>query len=212
VKPLVILIAGPGKLDALGRIGRVDADIAVHLRFPLGAEDLGDAIAFVRERLGVPVFASATLDAVRANALAGVHCGGEARSSARAARAMLPRGWISVPAHDDDDIATALRDDVTAAYVSPIFETPGKGPTRGLDAIVRARAAAPSLLLYALGGVDASNAASCVRAGADGVAVIRAVLDAPSPRDAVLALHAAVRDEHRKSEARSASDALRRCP
>ena len=34
------------------------------------------------------------------------------------------------------------------------------------------------LAIYALGGVDASNAAACAKAGAYGVAVIRALLEA----------------------------------
>jgi thiamine monophosphate synthase len=74
--------------------------------------------------------------------------------------------------------------------VSPIWDTPGAGTVkpapRGVEALVRARHALDALpsvppMLYALGGVDGSRAASCARAGADGVAVIRALLDAADP-------------------------------
>jgi len=105
-----------------------------------------------------------------------------------AARAVLPRAWISLAAHDDDDVRRAVSEGADAALVSPIFATPGKGPPRGLEAIRAARAIAPQLAIYALGGVDESNAAACRAAGATGVAVIRALFDAPDPAAAARAL------------------------
>lgn len=91
----------------------------------------------------------------------------------------------SVPVHTDDDVRRALDVGADVALVSPVFASPGKGSARGLDAIVSARALAPRLALYALGGVDASNARACLDAGADGVAVVRAVFLAANPARAV---------------------------
>ena len=85
-------------------------------------------------------------------------------------------GWVSVAAHEDADVARASSAGADAALVSPIFATPGKPPPRGTLAI--ARVAHLPLAIYALGGVDASNAAACAKAGAYGVAVIRALLEA----------------------------------
>ncbi|HEY8075187.1 MAG TPA: thiamine phosphate synthase, partial [Labilithrix sp.] len=90
-----------------------------------------------------------------------------------------------------EDVIAAAREGASAVYVSPIFATPGKGAPRGLDAIRRARELAGDMLVYALGGVDASNAAACITAGADGVALIRAFFDADSPRDSLLAVRRA---------------------
>ena len=48
--------------------------------------------------------------------------------------------------------------------------------------------------MVAIGGVDSTNAASCIAAGAAGVAVIRAVIELPGLRavvDAALAARAA---------------------
>jgi len=87
--------------------------------------------------------------------------------------------WISVPAHTDGDVALAVRGHATAALVSPIWETEGKGPPRGTPAIDAALATRgdAALLVYALGGVvTGDQALAAATAGADGVAVIRALL------------------------------------
>jgi thiamine-phosphate pyrophosphorylase len=108
--------------------------------------------------------------------------------SAARAREILPEAWISVPAHDDEDVRRAANEGANAALVSPIFATPGKGPPRGLEAIRAARRLAPGLAIYALGGVSLANAEACCSAGATGVAVIRAFFGAADPVAAARAL------------------------
>ena len=95
---------------------------------------------------------------------------------------------FSAPVHDADEVRRAIDRQADIVLVSPIFETPGKGPARGLDAIREARALGPNVKIYALGGVDASNARACIEAGADGVAAIRAIFSAPDPAEAAMAL------------------------
>jgi thiamine-phosphate pyrophosphorylase len=95
-----------------------------------------------------------------------------------------PRVIVSVPAHSEADVSHALTHAINWVLVSPIFPTPEKGAPRGLDAIrnaaeIRADHELPKII--ALGGIDASNARSCIEAGADGVAVIRAILHAADP-------------------------------
>ena len=46
--------------------------------------------------------------------------------------------------------------------------------------------------MYALGGVDADNARACAEAGADGVAVVRALLASPEPARVARAMHDAL--------------------
>ncbi len=102
-----------------------------------------------------------------------------------------PRVIVSVPAHSDDDVSHALTNEISWVLVSPIFSSPEKGAPRGLDAIRNAAKIMvdrASLRIIALGGVDASNAGSCMEAGADGVAVIRAILDAADPYEAARSL------------------------
>jgi thiamine-phosphate pyrophosphorylase len=133
----------------------------------------------------------------------GVHLGGDGGSVADA-RARLPRGaWVSVAAHTDDDVRRAMREGADAVLVSPIFPTrspsshgAGVSPekrARGTEALraartlrtaqARGRASArgKDLAIFALGGVTISRVGACVRAGADGVALIRALLGSASP-------------------------------
>ncbi len=121
----------------------------------------------------------------------GVHvpCRSDTLASARA----RITGWLTTPAHTDEDVATAADGGATGVLVSPIFASPGKGPPRGVDALCSARERSADLALYALGGVDATNAAACATAGADGVAVIRALYDATDVGEAARTLAAPFR-------------------
>jgi thiamine-phosphate pyrophosphorylase len=102
---------------------------------------------------------------------------------------------VSMPAHTDEEVNHARKSKIDWVLVSPIFATPNKGEPRGLDAIrnaakIKGDHDLPKII--ALGGVDPSNAQSCIEAGADGVAVIRAILDARDPFEASRALWDAV--------------------
>lgn len=95
--------------------------------------------------------------------------------------------------HGDDDVALAARVALDFVLVSPIFPTPGKGAPRGIEAIARARALAPAASIVALGGVEPTNARAAAEAGADAVAVVRALWDATDPAEAARALASALR-------------------
>ncbi len=113
-----------------------------------------------------------------------------------AARARFASGaWLSTPAHADGDVPIAEDGRATCVLVSPIFASPGKGTPRGVAALREARARS-GLLVFALGGVDESNARACADAGAHGVAVIRALLDAADVARTARALHAPFAPQH----------------
>ena len=68
----------------------------------------------------------------------------------------------------------------------PVWDTPSKhdaDPALELDGL-RAICAAAGVPVIAIGGIDAANAGDCIRAGAAGVATIRAATD-PGVRRAV---------------------------
>jgi thiamine-phosphate pyrophosphorylase len=73
-----------------------------------------------------------------------------------------------------------------AAYIGagPVWETPSKrdaDPAIGLAGLAEI-CVAVEVPVVAIGGIDASNAGDCIRAGAAGVAVIRAARDAAALR------------------------------
>jgi len=71
--------------------------------------------------------------------------------------------------------------------VGPVWETPSKAdadPPIGIEGL-RELCGAVSTPVVAIGGIDASNAADCSRAGAVGVAVLRAARDAAAIRRAL---------------------------
>lgn len=112
----------------------------------------------------------------------GVHLGGDAVSVEEARRVCGSTTFVSIAAHSDEAVRAGIYDGANAALVSAIFPSPGKSQGRGVEALRSARALAPAeFAIYALGGVDRSNAAACIEAGATGVAVIRALLLASDP-------------------------------
>ena len=85
--------------------------------------------------------------------------------------------------HSREELLRAAAEGCDYATLSPVFVSPSKpgyGPALGLDALWDA-----PLPVYALGGVDPSNARSCIEAGATGVAVMGYVMRAVDPAVAV---------------------------
>ncbi len=107
----------------------------------------------------------------------GVHLGREDVGEERALNAGLLLGLSAASA---DEARAAEADGAAYLGAGPIWETPSKpdaDPPIGLDGLADI-CRSVSIPVVAIGGVDASNAAACVRAGAAGVAVVRAAADA----------------------------------
>lgn len=110
------------------------------------------------------------------------------------ARALLGRGaWIGRSCHDAAGLESALREGADAVTLSPLFASPGKGEPLGVERFAALRSTTPDLAVFALGGVDAGNAALAARAGASGAATIRGWLCVPDPALAVRAILEAFR-------------------
>jgi thiamine-phosphate pyrophosphorylase len=123
----------------------------------------------------------------------GVHIGGSDLRVADVRGVLGADAFVTIAAHSDQAVKLGARDGANGALVSTIFASPGKSAGRGVDALRTARAAGgEQFLLYALGGVDSSNAADCAHAGADGVAAIRALLLASDPGAEARAMYASL--------------------
>jgi thiamine-phosphate pyrophosphorylase len=92
--------------------------------------------------------------------------------------------------HNAEDLVRAAAEGCTYATLSPVFLTaskPGYGPALGPVSL-----GGHPLPVWALGGITAANARSCVEAGASGVAVMGSVMRAGDPALVVADLIAAI--------------------
>jgi thiamine-phosphate pyrophosphorylase len=127
-------------------------------------------------RLLVNAGAVGAAEAMRTVRAAGVHLPGR-WSAEQAGRARIG-GMVSVGCHSVGEVAVARAAGADIALLSPVFATESHPEARplGLEALAAACRTAGRMPVYALGGVNAENAASCIAAGAVGVAGIRMFL------------------------------------
>lgn len=126
----------------------------------------------------------------------GVHVGQD-DASVEAARAVLGAdGLIGVSTHSPEHIAAARDSLADYLAVGPVYATPTKPgmPPVG-EALVRHAAEHAGKPFFAIGGIDPGNVAAVAAAGAERVAVVRAIRDAPDPAAAARALRAGLTGE-----------------
>ncbi len=113
------------------------------------------------------------------------HVGLHLPAAAPLAGQELPRFWGRA-VHTPEEAAAAVAEGPRYMVVGTIFPTPSKPqyPGAGVGLVTRVAAVAQDVPLYAIGGVDASRVAELRAAGAYGVAVRRALLQARRPKDA----------------------------
>jgi len=158
-----------------------DYTLPVRARLAL-AERLADLTNRARQWFGVAERA----DLARAFGCAAFHLPQGGLSAADARGYLGAEVFLSRGAHDP---ASAVEAELDAVLLSPIFEARKGRPALGVVALERARAVHPEQAWFALGGVEAGNAATCRALGVDGVAVIGAALAAdPVPLLAALGI------------------------
>ncbi len=174
------------RLQATERLpARTRQRLAVQLRDPeLNTPALlrwGQALRAVTTELGIALVVNDRLDLALTLQADGVHLGRRSVPVAQARRLVGSKYWISVSCHGVDEITDAVAAGANAVVLSPIYASPGKSTPLGLAALEQARQQLSLVAgtgLLALGGVTADHqrAEACLRAGADGVASIRADL------------------------------------
>jgi thiamine-phosphate pyrophosphorylase len=95
--------------------------------------------------------------------------------------------------HSVEAAVRAQREGADFVQVGTVFATRSKPDVQpaGLELVSAVRATV-SIPVLAIGGIDATNVSKVMRAGADGVAVISAIMDAEDPRAAARKLREAV--------------------
>ena len=111
----------------------------------------------------------------------GVHLGQEDLPLAYARRLLGPGKIIGLSTHTASQVREAVIGRPDYIGFGPIFRTSTKAdhdPVVGLEGL-RAVRSMTTLPMFAIGGVTAASATEIIAAGADGVAVISAILNAP---------------------------------
>ena len=138
----------------------------------------------------IPLIINDRLDVALAVGADGVHLGQSDMELCDARRIAGANFIIGISAESVADAMAAAAAGADYLGISPVFATATKTDTAsplGLEGI-RAIRAAVSLPLVGIGGINQNNASAVLQAGADGVAVVSAIVSAACPRSAAAAL------------------------
>jgi thiamine-phosphate pyrophosphorylase len=151
---------------------------------------LAAALRALTRRYAAALLINDRVDVALACDADGVHLPSDSFAVADARALLGAQRLIGVSTHAPAEIATAAAAGADFVVFGPIYDTPAKrafGAPLGVESLVAARAAS-TLPLLAIGGIDASRVSEARVGGADGVAVIRAVLAAKDPARAAAQL------------------------
>lgn len=143
-------------------------------------EFLAEAFPAVRtaHELGVKVLINDRVDIAKMTQADGVHLGQGDLPPASARRILGDEAIIGLSTHNIDQVKAAATQPIDYIAFGPIFDTETKSdhdPVTGLATLVEIRKLIPDIPLVAIGGINADNILSVRDAGADSVAVIKAL-------------------------------------
>lgn len=147
-------------------------------------------LAELLKPLGIPLIINDRIDIALAVGADGVHLGQQDMPISHARRLGRPDWIIGISAETLEDAIRAEQEGADYIGVSPVFSTPTKtdtSPPLGLEGLRQIRAAVRTPLV-AIGGIHCGNASEVIRAGADGVAVVSAIVAADFPKKAAAAI------------------------
>ena len=152
------------------------------------------ALLDVLRPAGIPLLVNDRADVAVAADADGVHVGQRDLSVADVRRLVGPAAIVGLSVEALTQATGPQTEGASYLAVSPVYGTPTKtdtAPPLGLAGVtaVRARTALP---LVGIGGIDGARAGEVIRAGADGVAVVSAILGRPDVEGAARQLRAAV--------------------
>ena len=161
-----------------------------------------EALKAILTPAGVPLIINDRLDIALACGADGVHLGQSDMPYAHARRLLGDKAIIGLSVETWQDVEKAQLLGVDYLGVSPVFATPTKTDTKGAWGIeglekIRQFSSHP---LVAIGGLNESNAADIVRAGADSVAVVSAICSAENPETAARELSEIYRQTRQQSQ------------
>ncbi len=123
----------------------------------------------------IPVLVNDRPDIALACGADGVHLTANS-IPANVIREDFPKGFlIGISAHSLEEVSASIAAGADFAVVAPVYSTPGKGEALGIERFTEICRATEPFPVLALGGVDESNYADVLSAGASGFAAIRAM-------------------------------------
>ncbi|HET9963322.1 MAG TPA: thiamine phosphate synthase [Nitrospiraceae bacterium] len=143
---------------------------------------------------GVRLFINDRVDLAAAISASGVHLRDSSLPPTVAKKLMRPGQLLGVSVHSVEAARVAEDSGADFLVLGPIYDTPSKrefGAPLGLR-ILEATAAQARIPVFGIGGVSAERARAMRQAGAHGVAVISAILNARDPAVSTRDLLAAV--------------------
>jgi len=195
-------IAGGRTLDDLAR--RIAGSVTlVQLRDKHGSTRamVEEARALQQALDSVPLLVNDRIDVALAAEADGVHIGQDDMAAADARLLLGRTAIIGLSVKTMAQAQAAPLEYLDYVAVGGVFTTTSKGNTEapiglaGLRGIAQAiRARKPGFPICAIAGINESNAADVIAAGADGVAVISALSLAPDPASAAKSLRDVVGD------------------
>lgn len=177
-------LAGGADIVQLREKGKPAGEVFVIARAIRAATVGTGAIFVVNDRLDIALAARAD----------GVHLGQDDLPVAAARRIAPPPFVIGASVGSVEEALRAERGGADYVAVSPVFTTGSKadaGAGHGLEAVTAVRRAV-RIPVIGIGGIGPANAADVIRAGADGCAVISAVLAQPDVTAATRSLRAVI--------------------
>ena len=132
------------------------------------------------EKHRIPFIINDRIDIALAANADGIHIG-QSDIPLPDAKKIFPDKIIGITIHSAEQAVLAEKEGATYVAVSPVFDTPTKTdtpPGLGLEGVSRIRKSV-SIPVVAIGGIQLNNAAEILQAGADGLAVVSALVSAP---------------------------------
>jgi thiamine-phosphate pyrophosphorylase len=167
-----------------------------------GTRSMVEEARAIRENLApmhVPLLINDRVDVALAANADGVHVGQSDMAVEDARRLLGPDAIIGLSIKTVAQAEAAPVELLDYAAIGGVYATTSKDnpdPPIGVEGLTRItaifRRRRPDLPICAIAGIDASNAAATVKAGADGVAIISALSLAESPPDAARELRAII--------------------
>ncbi|WP_298489995.1 thiamine phosphate synthase [uncultured Chloroflexus sp.] len=152
------------------------------------------ALRELTRRAGVPLIVNDRLDVALAIDADGVHVGQNDMPAALARRLIGPDKILGVSTANLAEAMQAVQDGADYLGVGPVLATPTKpdaAPPIGMDGLREICRHVP-IPVVAIGGINATNAADAIAAGAQGIAVVSAVVAAEDVATAARQLRALV--------------------